>query len=46
MSKPELFLTPGYGEELHELLHYSQALKIGDRWPAAGFLDTELRCFQ
>lgn len=36
MSKPELFLTPGYGEKLYELLHYSQALKIGDRVEISG----------
>lgn len=36
MSKPELFLTPGYGVKLHELLHYSQALKIGDRVEISG----------
>ena len=36
MSKPELFLTPGYGAKLHDLLHYSQALKIGDRVEISG----------
>jgi enamine deaminase RidA (YjgF/YER057c/UK114 family) len=36
MSKPELFLTPGYGPKLHDLLHYSQALKIGDRVEISG----------
>lgn len=36
MSKPELFITPGYGTKLHDLLHYSQALKIGDRVEISG----------
>lgn len=36
MSKPEFFLTPGYGQKLHDLLHYSQALKIGDRVEISG----------
>ena len=31
MNKPEFFVTPGYGERLLNGLHYSQAVKIGDR---------------
>ncbi len=36
MSKPEFFITPGYGERLLNLLHYSQAVKIGDRVETSG----------
>ncbi|WP_425624678.1 RidA family protein [Agrobacterium radiobacter] len=36
MGKPELFVTPGYGQKFHELLHFSQALKIGDRVEISG----------
>lgn len=36
MDKPEFFLTPGYGERLLQLLHYSQALKIGNRVETSG----------
>ena len=36
MTKPEMFITPGYGENLRELLHYSQAVKIGDRVEISG----------
>jgi enamine deaminase RidA (YjgF/YER057c/UK114 family) len=36
MDKPELFVTPGYGERLLQALHYSQALKIGDRVETSG----------
>ncbi len=36
MSKPELFVTPGYGEHMLERLHYSQALRIGDRIETSG----------
>ena len=32
MSKPTFFVTPGYGPVLHELLHYSQALRVGIAW--------------
>lgn len=31
MQKPSFFITPGYGPRLHEALHYSQAMRIGDR---------------
>jgi hypothetical protein len=36
MDKPELFVTPGYGEYLLKELHYSQAIKIGDRVETSG----------
>lgn len=36
MDKPEFFVTPGYGETLQKLLHYSQALKIGNRVETSG----------
>ena len=36
MKKPEFFVTPGYGERLLEALHYSQALKIGNRVETSG----------
>ena len=36
MDKPEFFITPGYGERLLKLLHYSQALKIGNRVETSG----------
>lgn len=36
MDKPAFFITPGYGERLLQLLHYSQALKIGDRVETSG----------
>jgi enamine deaminase RidA (YjgF/YER057c/UK114 family) len=36
MNQPEFFVTPGYGPRLHELLHYSQAVKIGDRVEISG----------
>lgn len=36
MVKPELFVTPGYGEHMLERLHYSQALRIGDRIETSG----------
>jgi enamine deaminase RidA (YjgF/YER057c/UK114 family) len=36
MEKPQLFVTPGYGERLRDLLHYSQALKIGNRVEISG----------
>lgn len=31
MTRPEFFLTPGYGETLRKDVHYSQAVRIGDR---------------
>ncbi len=36
MTKPTFFVTPGYGERLRDLLHYSQAVKIGDRVETSG----------
>ncbi|PZU95071.1 MAG: hypothetical protein DCE90_13315 [Pseudanabaena sp.] len=36
MNKPEFFVTPGYGERLLNGLHYSQAVKIGDRVETSG----------
>lgn len=36
MAKPKLFVTAGYGQKFHELLHFSQALKIGDRIEISG----------
>ncbi|MET0402596.1 MAG: RidA family protein [Cystobacter sp.] len=36
MSKPEFFLTPGYGERQRKLLHYSQAVKVGNRVETSG----------
>lgn len=36
MQKPSLFITPGYGQRLYEALHYSQALRIGDRVEISG----------
>ncbi|MET0899578.1 MAG: Rid family hydrolase [Mycobacterium sp.] len=36
MSNVEFFATPGYGETQLKKLHYSQAVKIGDRVEIAG----------
>lgn len=36
MTRPEFFLTPGYGETLRKDVHYSQAVRIGDRVETAG----------
>ncbi|MET0583198.1 MAG: Rid family hydrolase, partial [Pseudoxanthomonas sp.] len=36
MDKPEFFVTPGYGDTLKKLLHYSQAVKIGNRVETSG----------
>jgi enamine deaminase RidA (YjgF/YER057c/UK114 family) len=36
MNKPEFFVTPGYGETLLNALHYSQAVKMGDRVETSG----------
>jgi enamine deaminase RidA (YjgF/YER057c/UK114 family) len=36
MEKPAFFVTPGYGERLLETLHYSQALRIGNRVETSG----------
>ena len=32
----EFFVTPGYGEKLRGMLHYSQAVRIGDRVEISG----------
>lgn len=36
MNKPEFFVTSGYGEKMLSALHYSQAVKIGDRVETSG----------
>ncbi|SEP70130.1 Enamine deaminase RidA, house cleaning of reactive enamine intermediates, YjgF/YER057c/UK114 family [Lentzea xinjiangensis] len=36
MSKVEFFATPGYGETQLENMHYSQAVRIGDRVETSG----------
>jgi enamine deaminase RidA (YjgF/YER057c/UK114 family) len=36
MSKPEFFVTPGYGKQFLDSLHYSQAVKIGNRVETSG----------
>jgi enamine deaminase RidA (YjgF/YER057c/UK114 family) len=36
MTRPEFFLTPGYGQRMLETTHYSQALRIGNRIDLSG----------
>ncbi len=36
MTKPEFFVTPGYGDRQLADLHYSQAVRIGDRVEISG----------
>jgi len=36
MSKPEFFVTPGYGELQLRTFHYSQAVKTGNRVETSG----------
>ena len=36
MSEVEFFVTPGYGEKFRESLHYSQAVRIGNRVEISG----------
>ena len=36
METPEFFLTPGYGERFQKALHYSQAVRIGNRVEISG----------
>ena len=36
MEKPAFFVTPGYGPRLRDALHYSQAVKIGNRVETSG----------
>lgn len=35
-SEPEFFVTPGFGDTLAAGLHYSQAVRIGDRVEISG----------
>ncbi len=36
MGEPEFFATPGYGETQLKNMHYSQAVRIGDRVETSG----------
>ncbi len=36
MSTSEFFVTPGYGDTLRENLHYSQAVRVGNRVETSG----------
>lgn len=36
MEKPSFFVTPGYGAVLRDALHYSQAVRIGNRVETSG----------
>lgn len=36
MNKPEFFVTPGYGDVMRDKLHYSQAVRIGNRLETSG----------
>lgn len=36
MSKPEFFITPGYGEKALDLLYYSQAVRVDNRVEISG----------
>lgn len=36
MSRPEFFVTPGYGDFMRENLHYAQAVKVGNRVETSG----------
>lgn len=36
MSKPEFFVTPGYGDKALDLLYYSQAVKVDNRVEISG----------
>ncbi|MEV4802593.1 RidA family protein [Nonomuraea sp. NPDC049421] len=36
MSEPEFFATPGYGDRQLTTMHYSQAVRIGDRVEISG----------
>lgn len=36
MSEVEFFATPGYGEKLRESMHYSQAVRVGNRVEISG----------
>jgi len=36
MQDPSFHITPGYGQRLYDALHYSQAVRIGERVEASG----------
>ena len=36
MSKPEFFVTPGYGQKALDLLYYSQAVRVDNRVEISG----------
>jgi enamine deaminase RidA (YjgF/YER057c/UK114 family) len=36
MTTPSFFITPGYGQRLYDALHYSQAMRVGDRVEISG----------
>lgn len=36
MSKPEFFVTPGYGDYMRENLYYAQAVRVGNRIETSG----------
>ncbi|AQA02349.1 hypothetical protein BVC93_07775 [Mycobacterium sp. MS1601] len=36
MQDVEFFVTPGYGEKLRDMLHYNQAVRIGNRVEISG----------
>ncbi|SDL38136.1 Enamine deaminase RidA, house cleaning of reactive enamine intermediates, YjgF/YER057c/UK114 family [Modicisalibacter muralis] len=36
MSKPEFFITPGFGEKALDLLYYSQAVRVDNRVEISG----------
>lgn len=36
MSEPEFYATPGYGDVMRAELHYSQAVRVGDRVETSG----------
>jgi enamine deaminase RidA (YjgF/YER057c/UK114 family) len=35
-ARPEFFVTPGYGDYMLEVMHYSQAVRVGDRVEISG----------
>lgn len=36
MNMPEFFVTPGYGDTMMQSLHYSQAVRVGNRVETSG----------
>jgi enamine deaminase RidA (YjgF/YER057c/UK114 family) len=36
MSRPEFFVTPGYGDTMLDTMRYSQAVRVGDRVETSG----------